>query len=398
MVTEKEQKEPFGPGDPDWQEFHAKLHFKIHKAKHHHKEFQRFRRFFRYFRPAVLLINILLLYLLFSLVGVKGLGILFAAIIIAKEIIHIMFIRGIQKRLFIPVEELKKGVDEIAKGNYNVRVNYFIPNEMGMLINSFNDMARKLYEGEKLQAEYEENRKTLIANISHDLKTPIATIQGYIEAILDGTADTPEKQDQYLKTISRNTVYINNLINDLFLFSQLDLQKLDFHFETVPVVNFMNDLMEEYQFEFEEKKIRLQYELQLENDPPVHLDRKRFRQAFNNILNNAVKHGPETGLSIRVKLYGQEGLVYIDIQDNGPGIPEEKLSHIFDRFYRVDTERTKDITSTGLGLSIAKELVEAHGGEITVSSIEHEGTCFTIMLPVVENFEGGVEDETHLDH
>lgn len=201
-----------------------------------------------------------------------------------------------------------------------------------------------------------------------------------------------------MKTISRNTVYINNLINDLFLFSQLDLQKLDFHFETVPVVNFMNDLMEEYQFEFEEKKIRLQYELQLENDPSVHLDRKRFRQAFNNILNNAVKHGPETGLSIRVKLYGQEGLVYIDIQDNGPGIPEEKLSHIFDRFYRVDTERTKDITSTGLGLSIAKELDEAHGGEITVSSIEHEGTCFTIMLPVVENFEGGVEDETHLDH
>ena len=398
MVTEKEQQEPFGPVDPDWREFHAKLHFKIHKANRHHREFQRFRRGFRYFRPAVLLVNIIILYLLFSLVGVKGLGILFAAIIITKEIIHVLFVREIQKRIFIPVEELKKGVDEIAKGNYNVRVDYFIPNEMGMLINSFNDMARKLYEGEKLQAEYEENRKTLIANISHDLKTPITTIEGYIEAILDGTADTPEKQDQYLKTISRNTVYINNLINDLFLFSQLDLQKLDFHFETVPVVSFMNDLMEEYQFEFEEKKIRLQYELQLENDLPVHLDRKRFRQAFNNIINNAVKHGPETGLSIRVKLYGQEGLVYIDIQDNGPGIPEEKLTHIFDRFYRVDTERTKDIISTGLGLSIAKELVEAHGGEITVSSIEHEGTCFTIMLPVVENFEGGVEDETYFDH
>jgi len=245
-------------------------------------------------------------------------------------------------------------------------------------------MANKLQESEKIKAEYEENRKKLIANISHDLKTPITSIQGYIEAITEGNSMPPEDLSRYLKIIYNNTVYINRLIDDLFLFSKLDMQKLEFQFVNVNVRSFVNDMMEEFKLEFEEKNIRFDYYDRLSEDYSFNVDGKRLNQVFRNIIGNAEKYGLEQNVFIRTELYKFNDFVCIDIKDNGPGIPEDKLIHIFDRFYRIDTERTKDFMSTGLGLAIAKELVEAHRGRITVSSVENEGTCFTVMLPITQ--------------
>jgi len=350
---------------------------------HHHHEFQKYHRYFRYFRPAFVLFNILILYLLFSWVGFKGIGLFFAALICIKEIFQFIFLLRLEKRIFAPIEKLKLGLDEIAKGNYNVKVECQTANDLGLLIFSFNEMAQKLYDSEKLQTEYEENRKTLIANISHDLKTPITAIQGYIEALLDGSIKNEGDQDKYLKTIHHNIVYINKLIDDLFLFSKLEMQKLNFSFENVSIHPFMKDFMEEYKFDLEEKNIEFQYVDQLEHCDFVMLDGKRFHQAFNNIISNAVKHGPENNLSIKITMYRQNQFICLDIEDNGHGIAADKLPFIFDRFYRIDTERKKDYECTGLGLAIARELIEAHHGEITVSSIEAQSTCFTIMLPVL---------------
>ena len=111
------------------------------------------------------------------------------------------------------------------------------------------------------------------------------------------------------------------------------------------------------------------------------MDSRRIYQAINNVMHNAIGHGPDQGLNIQVTLYRKDALIALDIRDNGPGIPADKLPHIFGRFYRIDTERTKNFESTGLGLAITKELVQAHGGEVAVSSQEGDGTCFTIMLP-----------------
>ena len=307
-----------------------------------------------------------------------------AVIISIKEIFQFIFILRLEKRIFTPIEKLKLGIDEIAKGNYNVKVECDVPNDLGLLIFSFNEMAQRLYESGKVQNEYEENRKTLIANISHDLKTPITAIQGYIEALLDENIKFEGDKDKYLKTIHHNTIYINKLIDDLFLFSKLDMQKLDFAYESVGICAFMDDFMEEYKFDLEEKNIKFQYITELKQDYRVNLDGKRFHQAFNNMISNAVQHGPEKDLSIKIRMYQQENCIYLAIQDNGHGIAPDKLPYIFDRFYRIDLERKKDYTCTGLGLAIAKELIEAHGGEITVSSREKEGTCFTIMLPIIQ--------------
>ncbi|HEY3425194.1 MAG TPA: HAMP domain-containing sensor histidine kinase [Negativicutes bacterium] len=361
---------------------------KIHR--HHHREFQRYHRYFRYFRPGIVLFNILILYLLFSWVGFKGFGIFFAVILSIKEIFQFLFLLRLEKRIFTPIEKLKLGVDEIAKGNYRVKVECDVPNDLGLLIYSFNEMAQKLYESEKIQTEYEENRKTLIANISHDLKTPITAIQGYIEALLDGSIKKEGDKDKYLSTIYHNTVYINKLIDDLFLFSKLDMQKLDFSYEAVSICAFMNDFMEEYKFDLEEKNIIFEYTEQLDHDYCVNLDGKRFHQAFDNIISNAVKHGPEIDLAIQIRMDLQNDFICLAIQDNGPGIAADKLPYIFDRFYRIDTERKKDYVCTGLGLAIAQELVEAHGGKITVASKENEGTCFTISLPILQDNGDGV--------
>jgi signal transduction histidine kinase len=292
----------------------------------------------------------------------------------------------LEKRIFTPIEKLKLGVDEISKGNYNVKVECDVPNDLGLLIYSFNEMAQKLYESERIQNEYEENRKTLVANISHDLKTPITAIQGYIEALLDENIKIQGNKDKYLKTIHHNTVYINKLIDDLFLFSKLDMQKLDFAFESVEIGTFMDDFMEEYKFDLEEKNIQFQYISDLKQEYRVNLDGKRFHQAFNNIISNAVQHGPENDLSIRIKMYLQKDYICLAIEDNGYGIAEDKLPHIFERFYRIDIERKKEYMCTGLGLAIARELIEAHCGEITVSSKEKQGTCFTIKLPILQEY------------
>jgi len=350
--------------------------------RRHYEEFQKYHKRIKSLRPVIFLFNLAIGYFLFRYLGLKTISIFFAVIISIKGIWEIFFLMRLEKRIFKPIEQLKNGVDEIAKGNYDVQINHDDTYMLNMLIDSFNDMAHKLHESEKVKAEYEENRKMLIANISHDLKTPVTSIQGYIEAVLESTVMPPETLRKYLQTIYSNSVYINKLIDDLFLFTKLDMQKLNFEYENLSVKAFVHDLMEEFKFELEEKDCKLDYIDKLEDECYLNIDRRRLNQAIRNIIGNALKYRTEKEVSIRVEMYRKDCFVCIGISDNGPGIPEDKLPYIFDRFYRIDYERTKDLMSTGLGLAIAKELVEAHKGKIKVTSAEKEGTCFTIMLPV----------------
>ncbi|WP_092471337.1 HAMP domain-containing sensor histidine kinase [Desulfotruncus arcticus] len=374
-------------GRPNHHEKHQNCeHFfeKFEQHRMYHREFHRMHRSLHYFRPFALLFNLLILFLLFKLAGIKAIVIFIAALLIAKEIAQALFFLRVEKRVFRPIEALKNGVEEIARGNYDVKVECQMRNEIGLLVASFNEMARKLGESERIKSEYEENRKSLIANISHDLKTPITSIQGYIEAILDEDGIPPENKKKYLQITHHNIVYVNKLIDDLFLFAKLDLQKLNFQFEQVPVRAFMSDLTEELGLELEERQVQFLYTDKMEQDLPVSLDRKRMHQALRNIVGNALKYGPEKGLVIKAELSKQGDLACLKLSDNGPGIPADKLPHIFDRFYRIDKERTKDLMSTGLGLAIARELVEAHRGSITACSEEGKGTCFTITLHFAE--------------
>jgi signal transduction histidine kinase len=359
------------------------------ESRGRYQEFHRFHRRLQYIRPVVIGINLLFWYFIIRYLGVRIWAVFMATLISLFGIHELFFLGRLEKRIINPIDKLKKGVEEIAKGNYEVRLECDVLNDITLLVASFNDMARKLQESEKMKASYEKNRKDLLANISHDLKTPMTSIQGYIEAILERPDLSREDSQKYLQIIYRNTAYMNKLIDDLFLFSKLDLEKLEFQFETIAIRDFMHDLMEEFRFELEEKQVRFGYADRLTAECAVHIDRKRIHQTIRNIIGNAVQYGPEKDLAVAVTLSRRDDRVRIAIQDNGPGIPPERLSFIFDRFYRIDSERTKDVISTGLGLAIAKELVAAHGGKITVASALGAGSCFTIELPVFK--DGGEE-------
>lgn len=330
----------------------------------------------------IVVFNILIWFLIFRYFGLRTVAVGAGIIVGIAGTIQILFNVRMEKSIFIPISQLKKGVDEISKGNYDINIKCDVNNDISSLIDSFNDMVKKLLESEKLKAIYEENRKALIANISHDLKTPITSIQGYVETMVSKEDIPKETISKYHQIIYNNAIYMNKLIDDLFLFTKLDMEKLELKLENISIKAFMNDLMEEFKFELEDREIRFVYIEAMVNNPNVNIDGKRIQQIFSNIIGNAIKYGFEEETAISVKLYEKDEFVYIDIFNNGPGIPEDKLPYIFDRFYRVDYARTKDLISTGLGLAIAKELVEAHGGKITAVNKQNEGTCFTIMLPV----------------
>lgn len=367
-------------------------------------DLRRYYRHIRFARPVSMTVNLLLWGLLFWLGGAsttfKIVILFFAVTSTLGSIFELSFLLRVKNRILKPVEELEKGVEEIAKGNYNVKVEAKTPNEISTLISAFNGMAQKLREDEQVKMEYEENRKALISNISHDLKTPMTSIEGYVEALLERNDLSEGKKSRYLKIIASNTDYMNRLINDLFLFSRLDMQKLNFHFEKVSIRPFLRDMMEELDLDFEERHISLSYHDELSKDLYASLDTKRFHQIIRNIMDNAVKYGQQEGLAISVMIYRKGDDFYIDISDNGPGISPEKLLHIFERFYRVDSERTKDFSGTGLGLAISKELVEAHGGHIFATSEVGKGTCFTVSIPIVIDIEtnGGKFNEENTDN
>lgn len=361
---------------------HKFFHSHKRQMRHYrHRDFDLSHKSLKFLRPVFILVIILLVYLMFQFPANKVFMILFGLFIV-NQVIHLIWITHLEKRIFKPISQLQDGVKEIANGNYSVILDNTTSNEIGFLIDSFNDMAGKLHENETLKQEYEENRKTLIANISHDLKTPIAAIQGYIDAIQDGVVTSPERMTQYLQVISKNTVYINRLIDDLFLYSKLDMHQLEFQMESLPIRAFMADLMTEFSFELQEKSMCFQYSDETEEDYHVFLDRKRIHQAIRNIIGNAVKYSSPASLKMETRLYKKEEFICLDIRDYGPGIQADKLHRIFDRFYRIDSERTKNLMSTGLGLSIAKELINAHGGKILVESVVDEGSCFTLALPI----------------
>lgn len=359
-------------------EFRQKIHA-------HHKKQDELRWYHRNNKLSQILIvlfNIFIWFIIFRFFGAKSIAVIVAVIITLGGVIQFIFNMRLEKMIFKPISRLKSGVEEISKGNYNIEIECDIFNELGILIDSFNDMAKKLSEGEKMKQIYEENRKNLIANISHDLKTPITSIQGYIETMLERHDVPQEAVDRYHQIIYSNAAYMNKLIDDLFLFSKLDLQKLELELESISLRAFMEDIMEEFNFELADRQIKFTYTDTLTKDYKISIDRKRINQVFRNIIGNAIKYGGNGGIEISVSLRIEEAFACIDIADNGLGIPEEKLPHIFDRFYRIDIQRTKDLMSTGLGLAISKELVEAHQGTISVSSKENVGSTFTVKIPV----------------
>lgn len=288
----------------------------------------------------------------------------------------------VSRSIIRPLRSLKQAAVQIKEGNLNFEVVPHSDDEIGQLSIAFEEMRRRLKHSVDLQLQYEENRKELISNISHDLKTPVTAIKGYVEGIMDGVTNSPDKLDRYVRTIYNKATDMDRLIDELFLFSKLDLGKVPFQFERVDLGQYVLDCAQELQMDMEKKGIR--FELMELPDRPCHVtaDREKLKRVLLNIIENAVKYSAEADSRIWIGVKEIDGQAVIHIEDNGQGIPEEALPHIFDRFYRADPSRNSSTGGSGLGLAIAKQIMEEHGGLIWASSAVGRGTTVYIALPL----------------
>lgn len=285
------------------------------------------------------------------------------------------------KSIIKPIDRLKKAARSIKNGNLEDSITAVRKDEIGQLTEDFEEMRIQLKESFAIQKQYEENRKELIAHISHDLKTPITSIKGYIEGIRDGVADTPEKRARYIQTIYAKSVDMDHLIDELFLFSKLDLGKVPFHFEVVDMKDYLKDYFEELSFDLMKMDIDIDYQIKDMGTYLVNADREKFKRVLSNIVNNSTKYMDKEPKKLTISLASLSETVVIEIADNGPGIPEKSLPLIFNQFYRAEQSRNALTGGSGLGLSIARMIVEEHQGSIRVESKLTEGTKITITLP-----------------
>ena len=287
----------------------------------------------------------------------------------------------VSKSIIKPINRLKTAANYIKNGDLEHSIHTTRKDELGQLTQAFEEMRIQLKESHNMQKQYEENRKELIAHISHDLKTPITSIKGYIEGIRDGVADTPEKRAHYVKTIYTNAVSMDHLIDELFLFSKLDLGKLPFEFEELDIKNYLIDYMEELSFDLRKQHVNVHFEYNPIGSYLVLIDREKFKRVLANIINNSLKYMDNEEKNLTLSLISTDDKVKVIITDNGPGIPEESMPFIFNQFYRAERSRNKLTGGSGLGLSIARMIIEEHNGTIQVESTLMVGTEMTIILP-----------------
>jgi histidine kinase len=253
-------------------------------------------------------------------------------------------------------------------------------------------MRQKLKSSVELQIQYEDNRKQLLSSISHDLRTPITSIVGYVEGIQDGVANTPDKLSKYLLTISTKAKDMNALIDELFLFSKLDLHEIPFVFKKLNISDFMESYVQELQFEMSEHNIDVLFSNDSLTTLYAKADAEQLRRVLINLTTNSIKFMDKERKRIDMVLSATESELIIEVKDNGSGISPEALAHIFDRFYRAEQSRNSNTGGSGLGLAIAKQIVERHGGDIWALSKLGEGTSIFFSLQKM-NENGDTHEE-----
>ena len=290
----------------------------------------------------------------------------------------------IYKGIVAPIHKLEEAAQNIKEGNLDFTVEVENDDEIGRLFQNFEEMRQRLKESAEEKLESEKENRILVSNISHDLKTPITAIKGYVEGIMDGVADTPEKMDKYIRTIYSKANDMDRLINELTIYSQIDTNRIPYNFNKINVADYFDDCVEELGLELEAQNIGLSYFDYADDGVMIIADPEQLKRVIDNIISNSVKYmDKEHGLiNIRIKDVGD--FIQIEIEDNGKGIAQKDLPYIFDRFYRTDASRNSAIGGSGIGLSIVRKIVEDHGGKIWATSKEATGT---IMYFVIRKYQ-----------
>lgn len=300
------------------------------------------------------------------------------------------------RNIIRPLDNLNSAMKKVSEGNLDFSIATEGTDEFSQLCNNFDDMRRRLKESAETQVRYDAENRELISNISHDLKTPITAVKGYVEGIMDGVADTPEKMNRYIRTIYNKANELDRLINELTIYSKIDTNRIPYNFHRINVNDFFSDCVEEIGFDLDAKNIKLKYDNQVNDDTRIIADPEQLRRVISNIINNSVKYmDRDNGQGeIAIRIFDKEDAIQVEIEDNGRGIAQKDLPNIFDRFYRTDASRNSSQGGSGIGLSIVKKIIEDHGGYIYASSKEGEGTTLHFVL---RKYQEVLKDEQNTD-
>ena len=276
-----------------------------------------------------------------------------------------------------PLGRMSRAAKHIAEGNYRQRVKVDGPHEVRALAMSFNDMVARVAVTQQAQRDF-------MANVSHDLRTPLTSIQGFSQAIVEGVAADPESAQHAAQIIYDEAARLHRMVESLLDMARVEAGQVDITAHAIALGDLLQAIGESMTFKAHEKQIALDINIP-PNLPRIAGDGDRLAQVFTNLLDNAIKHTPEGTVTLRAKT-DAHGIAVI-VQDTGEGIPAADLPRIFERFYQVDKSRhqSERRSGIGLGLAITKQIVEAHGGAIQVASTVGQGTTFTVWLPLPAN-------------
>ncbi len=302
------------------------------------------------------------------------------AIMVILFLTSLFLTNWISKGVFIPINLLNVAMQSIAEGN----LEYMLPDkedgEIGELYRNYEDMRLRLKESTDEKILAEKQNKELVSNISHDLKTPITAIKGYVEGIMDGVADTPEKMDKYIRTVYNKANDMDRLINELTVYSGIDSNRIPYHFHKINVSEYFGDCIEEVGLDLDSKTIELNYSNLAPPDTVIIADPEQLKRVINNIIGNSVKYLDKEKGEIDIRILDEIDSIRVEIEDNGKGIASKDLPKVFERFYRTDASRNSAKGGSGIGLSIVKKIIEDHGGYIWATSKEGEGTCMHFVF------------------
>jgi len=310
--------------------------------------------------------------------------VIYRAVLIGGICAAIMvFIVGffISKSITNPIREMEKIAQSISRGDFSKKINLKTKDELGSLAKSFNRMADNLQAQIDNLKKMDKVRTDFVANVSHELKTPLTSIKGYIETLQDGALDDKENAERFLTIIKKHADSLTNIVNDLLILSEAEAGNETLNKTTFDIKSFIDEIILGFGHDLNEKNINAEFESR--NDTiEIYADKGKIEQVIVNVIDNAIKY-TENGRKIKINLSKERDIIFISIQDNGIGISEKHLSRVFERFYRVDKARSRKVGGTGLGLAIVKHIVFLHEGEIEVESSVGQGTKINIKLPAV---------------
>lgn len=307
---------------------------------------------------------------------VQGVISILFILMFTATILMIWIYRGILK----PLNVLRIGMNQIKEGDLDYTVESVTEDEIGQLCEDFEEMRIRMKEQIDSRLQYEEDIKELISNISHDLKTPLTAIKGYSEGLMDGVADTPQKQEKYLKTIFTKANDMSILVDELAFYAKIDCNTIPYTFKEINLRGYFDDCIEDLSLDLEVKNIEIHYENEINPSVEIVADAEQLKRVINNIIGNAVKYIDKKKGIIQIYIHDIGSYIQVEIEDNGIGIPKADIPFIFDRFYRADASRNSRKGGSGLGLAISKKIIEDHSGKIWAESELGVGTTIIFTL------------------